>query len=156
MLTRQELGTLAAREAAEVAAYKAFSASKTTTHLTHLGALARAELAVAADQALNRSPGGHPGIAASLRGYLTTVSNLSKGSVAAATGASGGAGGMTSAQLKYWLAAAQYGELLKYRGVGRTASRPARRNLPHRRPSTPSCTPSPPARPPRPPRTRPS
>ena len=89
-LTRQELGTLAAREAAEVAAYKAFSAGKTVTHLRHLGAVARAELATATDQALNRSPGGHPGIAASLRGYLTTVSNLSGGTVAAATGASGG------------------------------------------------------------------
>jgi len=115
-LTRQELATLAAREAAEVAGYKTFSAAKTATNLSHLGALARAELSTAADKALNRVPGGHPGIAASLRGYLTTVSNLSRGTVAAATGTSG-SGGMTTAQRRYWLGAAQYGELQKYFGL---------------------------------------
>ncbi len=120
-LTVQELGTLAARQSAETAAFRAVaSGTATRAELSHLGATARAEKIVASDQALNRLPGGHPGIAANLRTDLSRLNTLSAQPAPKGTSGGGGGGGSnlpTGAQLKFWLGAAQYGELLKYKGL---------------------------------------
>jgi hypothetical protein len=118
-LTRQELRTLANRQASEQAAYAALAgAGLTTSRMHHLGATARAEKIVAADQALNRTPGGHPGWASDLRKYLGQISATASGTVPAGSTSGGGKLNLpTGKALKFWLGAAQYGELIKYRGL---------------------------------------
>jgi cell wall-associated NlpC family hydrolase len=114
-----ELATLAKRQVTEQAAYAALAGKGlTTTRMHHLGATARAEALTAADQGLSKMPGGHPGWARDLRKYLGQISTTASGSVPA--GSTGGQGALnlpTGKQLKFWLGAAQYGELRKYFGL---------------------------------------
>lgn len=95
-LVRGELAVLAARQAAEVAAYDALAGRGLTgPHLEHLGAVARAELRTAKDKALNRPyPMGHPGFAADLRKNLTLLSMLSEARLPGGKGGGGGGPGL--------------------------------------------------------------
>ena len=112
--TVSELGVLAKRQAAEVAAYKALAGSGlTASHLKHLGSMAREAASTAADKMLNRMPGGHPGFASDLRKYLAQISALAAKPVPAGPPAAV----KSAEQMRFWLGAAQYGELLKYRGL---------------------------------------